>query len=324
MILASDIGGTKTNLGYFEVRESQLVSVVEATYGSTDYPGLEEIVVDFLGKHRVRPQRVCIGVAGPVKDGHCEGVNLPWVVDAKTLSARIGVSDVDVVNDLEATAYSLNALSPEDIVPLHAVAGELQGNAAVIAAGTGLGEAGLYWDGKHHWPFAGEGGHTDFGVRDAVEADLLEFLLQKYEHVSIERVLSGPGFVDLYDFFRHREPDAVRETIDVQHEDAAALISQAALDQRCPVCEKTLDRFVSIYGAEAGNLALTVLATGGVYVGGGIAPKIIEKLTQPAFLEAFFAKGRMRSFMQSIPVSVIMTNRAALIGAAEYARLQAC
>jgi glucokinase len=329
MILAGDVGGTKTNLGFFDVHDDQLVSIAEATYSSRDFTSLEGIALDFLQNQQQNPRCACLGVAGPVQNGRCHGVNMPWVVDAARLSGELGIERVRVINDLESTAYSLTALSGSDFVELNAGASDASGNAAVIAAGTGLGEAGMYWDGRRHWPFAGEGGHTDFGAYDDLGAELLRFLIERYGHVSWERVLSGSGLVDLYDFFSGREPGRAADAVakEIEHEkqgeqgDAAAVISRAALEKRCATCERALDRFVSIYGAEAGNLALTLKATGGVYVGGGIAPKIIDKLKEPLFLEAFVAKGRMRSFMKAIPVYVIMTNRAALIGAAEFARL---
>lgn len=323
MILAGDVGGTKTNLGLFEARGQRLVPGCQGTYASRDFPTLEGMIQQFLDTHRLTAEHACIGVAGPVQNGRCKGLNLPWIVDEGALAEQLKIPGIRVINDLEATAYSLEALSPEDLVPLNRGAADAAGNRAVIAAGTGLGEAGVYWDGKRHRPFAGEGGHCDFGARDALEAELLQFMLGRYEHVSTERVLSGSGLVDMYAFFRQREPALADPGVaeEIARGDAAASISRAGLEKRCPICEKALERFTIIYGAEAGNLALKMMATGGVYVGGGIAPKIIDKLKQTVFIEAFFAKGRMRYFMEAIPVFVIMTDRAALIGAAEFARI---
>jgi glucokinase len=324
MILAGDIGGTKTNVGLFEVRAGKSTAVEMDTFPSRQYPGLEAITEEFLKRHPASLEAACFGVAGPVQNGYCKGVNLPWSVDAAQLSQKLEMQQVDVINDLEATAYSLTALKPEDFVQLAAGADGAAGNRGVIAAGTGLGEAGLFWDGQRHHPFACEGGHSDFGVRDRLEAEILVFFLDRYEHVSVERVISGPGLVDLYDFFFQRDSSSASAEVAQQRAsgEAAAVISQAALEKRCPVCEQALDRFVILYGAEAGNLALKLLATGGIYFGGGIAPKIITKLQEPAFLEAFLAKGRMRYFMEAIPVHVIMTDLAALIGAAEFARVR--
>jgi glucokinase len=292
-------------------------------FPSREFAGLEAIGAEFLKRYPASIEAACFGVAGPVQDGYCKGVNLPWSVDAAQLARELAMQNVAVINDLEATAYSLTALREEHFVQLNSGADHSIGNLGVIAAGTGLGEAGLFWDGRRHHPFACEGGHGDFGVRDRLEAEILEFFLERYEHVSVERVVSGPGLVDLYDFFYQRDSSAAAVDIARQRAqgDAAAVISQAALEQCCPVCQQALEQFVILYGAEAGNLALKLLATGGIYVGGGIAPKIITKLREPAFLEAFVAKGRMRSFMEAIPLHVIMTDHAALIGAAEFARV---
>ena len=323
MILAGDIGGTKTNLAFFEWHGDKRQTVAEKTYSSGNYRSLEALVTDYLQAHRHPAECACFGVAGPVQEGRCKGVNLPWIVDAGTMASVLGISSSYVINDLESTAYSLGVLSEEDLVELNAGLPNAQGNRAVIAAGTGLGEAGLYWDGQRHHPFACEGGHCDFGARDAIEVDLLPFMMQRHDHVSWERLVSGPGLVDLYHFFRQREPERASPEVAarVNEKQAAAYISRAALQGTCPICELALDRFAMMYGAEAGNLALKLMATGGVYIGGGIAPKIIEKLKQPVFLEAFLGKGRMRYLMEQIPVRVIMTDRAALFGAAEYARL---
>lgn len=322
-ILAGDIGGTKTNVGLFQVTDGKLVCHVEATYGSRDYPNLEAIAADFLQRHQERPDAACFGIAGPIQDGECHGVNLPWSVDSRSLRQHLDVPKLDIINDLEATAYSLDVLSTEELLCLHPGDPQARGNRAVIAAGTGLGEAGLYYDGRCHHPFACEGGHSDYGVRNALEADLIQFLVQRFEHVSVERVLSGPGLVELYLFFRERgdHPSSPEVAAEVGRlgSDAAPVISRAAAENRCDTCRAALDQFVTVYGAEAGNLALKLNAIGGVYVGGGIAPKILPQLRQPAFLEAFVAKGRMRDFMNRIPVWLIQTDRAALIGAAAYA-----
>jgi len=324
VILAGDVGGTKTNVGFFAVERDRLISVAEETFPSDGFPSLEALTSEFLRKHGGTADRACFGVAGPVHRGRCKGVNLPWIVDAPSLSQALGIDRVHVINDLESTAYSLHVLGRRDVVTLRPGARGANGNAAVIAAGTGLGEGGLYWDGQRHHPFACEGGHCDFGPRDALEGELLAFLREKYDHVSCERVLSGAGLVDLYRFFctqvRKKAAPEVLAALDTDNGPAA--ISRAALENRCPVAVAALDRFALIYGAEAGNLALKLMATGGLFVGGGIAPKIINKLREPAFIETFLAKGRMRELlMVRIPVRVIMTNRAALLGAAQFARL---
>jgi glucokinase len=267
----------------------------------------------------------CFGVAGPVMRGRAEVTNLPWTVDAREAAAALRLGEVWLINDLEATAYGIAALPASDFVVLHAGAPGATGNAAVIAAGTGLGEAGLLWDGARHRPFACEGGHATFAPTDDVQVRLLQYLLKRYAHVSWERVLSGPGLLSIYEFFRDagagEEPTWLRESL--REGDPAAVISRAALEGRSPLCARALDLFVALYGAEAGNLALKVLATGGVFLAGGIALKILPKLQEPTFREAFVAKGRARALLEAIPVRVIVNDKAALLGTARYAALRA-
>ncbi len=321
MILAGDIGGTKTNLAFFEVQGRGLMPVAEGTFASREHASLDDIVRRFVSVHALPIDRAGFGVAGPVKHGRCEAVNLPWVVEARRLARELGLESVALLNDLEANAYGIAALAPEDFVVLNAGAPDAKGNAAVIAAGTGLGEAGLYWDGKQHRPFASEGGHADFAPRQALEADLLRYLLAQFEHVSYERVVSGPGLYNIYRFLRdtgrREEPLWLGEEMRVG--DPAAAITRAALAGTSPLCGQALDLFVSIYGAEAGNLALKVMATGGVFVGGGIAPKIIAKLRETIFTKAFTAKGRLRPLLEAVPVRVILNDKTALLGTARYA-----
>jgi glucokinase len=321
MILAGDVGGTKTRLGFFEVSGPQVRPVAEGSYHSRDYPGMTEILRDFLHAHRPRAALVCLGIAGPVRQGRVETPNLPWVVDANRLEAELHCGPVALLNDLEANAHGLRVLGPDDFAVLNPGAAGASGNQALISAGTGLGEAGLFWDGARHRPFASEGGHSDFAPRTPLERELDAHLARKFGHASYERVLSGPGLVNVYHFLRERggypeELPALMEGLGVS--DEAAAISMAALAGRSALCGEALDLFVSIYGAEAGNLALKVLATGGVFVGGGIAPKILPKLREPAFLEAFTAKGRMAELLWGMPVRVVLNDRAALLGAARH------
>ncbi len=257
--------------------------------------------------------------------------NLPWVVDAESLARelRLELGAVRLINDLEANAYGIAALESGDLVTLNAGAAGAAGNRAVISVGTGLGEAGLFWDGTSHRPFACEGGHADFAPRDGTETELLLYLRSKFrefDHVSYERVLSGPGLRQIYEFLRDtgrgEEPAWLRQALG-QAKDPTPVISNAGLEGRCESCAKALDLFVSFYGAEAGNLALKVMATGGVYVGGGIAPRILRKLQGPLFLAAFTAKGRMRPLMEAMPVHVITKETTALLGAA-CAAMAAC
>jgi len=326
MILAGDIGGTKTTLAFFTIEQERLKPIVESTFPSREHGSLREIARKFVSMNSLSIEYVCFGVAGPVKEGRCEATNLPWVVDAKILAAELGIEGVWLINDLEATAYGIKALEPKDFTVLNNGASEAKGNAAVIAAGTGLGEAGFYWDGKQHLPFACEGGHADFAPCNELEMELLSHLLKHFSHVSYERVLSGPGLFNIYSFLRDtgrfgREPDWLTEKIS-KGDDPSSAVSESALAGNCELCVKAIDIFVSIYGAEAGNLALKTLATAGVYIGGGIAPKIIKRLTDGNFMKAFISKGRMEHLMQAMPVAVILNDKTALLGAARYAALK--
>ncbi len=251
-------------------------------------------------------------------NNRCETTNLPWVVDAAGLGAAFGISSVTLLNDLEATAHYALDLTDKEYCTLNAGQPESEGNKAVIAAGTGLGEAILFWDGSRYKPSASEGGHSDFAPRNPLEMRLLEYMLNHFPRVSYERVLSGPGLFKIYQFLKEtgqgEEPSWLSERL--SREDSSAVISEAALTGKSELCVKALDMFVSLYGAEAGNLALKALATGGVYIGGGIAPKILDKLMDGTFMGAFIEKGRYSSLMNRIPVRVIINEKAALLGAA--------
>ena len=324
MILAGDIGGTNTRLAFFEVERDRLKQVALEVYPSNEHGGLKEIVSKFIAQHQFKVEAACFGVAGPIKDGTAQISNLPWLVDSKKLASLLGLDQVRLLNDLEANAHGIAALESKDFVTLNEGAQNPTGNEALISAGTGLGEAGLFWDGDQHQPFASEGGHADFAPRDELEVEMLSYMIESCGHVSFERFLSGPGLVNIYEFLVQRDgatqPDWLR---DEMANDASggkgAIISKTAVENRDDVCVQSLDMFVSIYASEAANLALKVLATGGIFIGGGIAPKIIEKLKEPAFLESFVAKGRMASLLQDIPVKVIMNDKTALLGAARVA-----
>jgi glucokinase len=325
MILAGDIGGTHTRLAFFDVRNGHFRLVSEGVFPSRGHRGLDEIVTQFVETEHQRPDSACFGVAGPVRNGRVEASNLAWIVDAKRLANELKVERAVLINDVEANAWGIGALAAEDVVSLNKVKGNPVGNQAVIAAGTGLGEAGMYWDGKQHHVFASEGGHTDFAPRNELEIELLRYLLARYTHVSYERIVSGPGLVNVFHFLRDtgrgQEPQWLREEMTTS--DPAAAISKAAIDGRCGLSEQALDLFLSIYGAEAGNLALKVMATGGVFLGGGIAPKLLPKLSGPGFMNSFLAKGRMQPLVESMPVKVIINDRAALLGAARYSVVMA-
>jgi glucokinase len=321
MILAGDIGGTHARLAFFDVSRGQFRPVAVSVYPSREYRGLDEIATAFVEDSKLHPDAACFGVAGPVRDGRVETPNLPWIVESDRLADELRIDNAMLINDLEANAWGIATLSANDVVVLNPLTPDAVGNQAVIAAGTGLGEAGMYWDGVQHHIFASEGGHADFAPRNEVEIELLQYLAARYGHVSYERVLSGPGLVNIFNFLRDtkRGTEPVWLTEEMRHDDPAVVISQAALEGRCVLCEQALDMFTSIYAAEAGNLALRVMATGGVYLGGGIAPKILSKLAGLLFMHSFVGKGRMQPLLESIPVKVIINDKTALMGAARCA-----
>jgi glucokinase len=325
MILAGDIGGTNTRLAFFDIKGSRLQRLVEQVYPSHDHRNLEEIVRAFVSTHPQPVEHACFGIAGPVRHGRCEATNLPWVVESRRLAQEVGLETVGLINDLEANAYGIATLEPQDFLVLNDGDPQAQGNIAVIAAGTGLGEAALFWDGQRHWPYACEGGHTGFAPSNALQVELLTYLMGQLDHVSWERVLCGPGLYTLYKFFRDtgrgEEPAWLTEAL--QQGDPVAAVSRAGLAGTCELCVQALDLFVSLYGIEAGDLALKVMATGGVFLGGGIAPRLVEKLKGPTFMQAFTAKGRMRSLLEAMPVRVILNDKTALQGSARHAALQA-
>jgi glucokinase len=325
MILAGDIGGTSARLACFDLVNGTLRAAAQHTYASADYPGLAPIAAEFAATTSLPVTTACFGVAGPVRGGRVHTSNLPWIIDAIDVGRALGLAQAHLINDLEANAYGIAALEPGDFRLIKPGAPDAAGNAAVVSPGTGLGEAGLYWDGTRHHPFACEGGHTDFGPRNDLEIDLLKYLLGRYERVSYERIVSGPGLLALYEFLRDtgrgRETPAVVAAMAT--EDPSSVISAFALRNECELCVQALDLFISLCGAETGNAALKFMTTGGVYIGGGIAPKIIDRLAGPLFVEAFTAKGRMRPLLEAMPVRVILNPMAALLGAARYAALQA-
>lgn len=321
MILAGDIGGTKSLLAFFAPGGDPRAALDERSLPSRDFPGLAAVLAEFLRKTSNRVERACFGVPGPVVAGRCETPNLPWVVETAELQRLLG-AEVLLINDLEATGYGIATLRPDEFVTLNERKANPVGNAALIAPGTGLGEAILFWDGRQHRPSASEGGHADFAPRNELEIDLLRHLLKTYDHVSYDQVISGRGLRQVYDFFRStgrfEEPTWLKQELE-SADDASAVISRAALEKRSELCVQALDLWVSVFGAEAGNLALKALATGGVYLGGGIAPKILPKLKQGGFLQAFWDKGRLGPLVAQMPVRVILNEKTALYGAAAFA-----
>jgi Glucokinase len=310
---------------FFTVEDGRLKLVLEKDYPSRIRKSLDEIVGEFVAHHRLAIERACFGIAGPVQHGRVETPNLPWMVDQETIARELRIESAWLINDLLANAYGIPALEEKDFAVLNAGAPNATGNAAVISAGTGLGEAGAYWDGKHYHPFACEGGHADFAPRNELEIDLLKYLLKEFGHASWERVVSGPGLHNLFDFLREtgRGEAPAWLIAEMKEKDPSAVISQAALEGKSELCVQALDLFISCFGAEASNLALKFLATGGVFVGGGIAPKIIQKLKGQTFIDAFTEKGRFKHLLEAIPVRVILNDKTALLGAARYAALQA-
>ncbi len=321
MILAGDIGGTKTNLAYFQMAEGRLRVVRDFSYPSQEFDSLEEVVEKFRTAFPAEIKAAAFGVAGPVVDGRTEATNLSWIVDSRNLAGMLNLEQVGLINDLQATAYGILQLGDEDMLVLNKGVPQRNATIGVIAVGTGLGESALVWDGKRYHAIASEGGHSDFAPRNETEIEVLRFLKRELHRVSYERVLSGPGLRNLYRFFRSGSGSAEPEwlTQAMANGDASAAISDAALNGKDIVCNQALDAFVSLYGAEAGNLALKFLTTGGFFVGGGIAPKILAKLRGGAFMKEFLDKGRYSPLLTNIPVSVVLNDKTALLGAAQYA-----
>jgi len=325
MILAGDIGGTNARLAYFQSQNGRFHSVAERVFPSREHSELGEIVKRFVDESGRHPQVACFGIAGPVRNGRVETSNLPWVIEQARLAEQIRVPTTLLINDLEAVAWGIGALSDADLVPLHQVTGLVAGNQAVIAPGTGLGEAGLFWDGNQHHVFACEGGHCDFAPQGELQIELLRFLHARFGHVSYERIVSGPGLVNCFEFLRESGigKESPELTAKLAKGDAAAVISRAALDGSCELARKALDLWISVYAAEAANLALKVMATGGLYLAGGISPKVLARLKGSLFMQAFLDKGRLRPLVESIPVQVVTNEKVGLFGAARCAAVRA-
>jgi len=347
MIVAGDIGGTKTHIALFDWRKDRVDPVRLESFHSADYTSLEDMLTEFLvpptppipidesaGKNddaELKPESrtkeplkidaACFGIAGPVIQNRCQTTNLPWVVDGATLATRFDIPKVKLLNDLEAMAHGILLLRPDEVEILNVGTPPLHNQAiALIAAGTGLGESILFWNGSRYQPMPSEGGHADFAPNNDNEIELLRHLRGHYVHVSYERVLSGPGLHAIYDYVRDskkNEPTWLAEQIKAG--DPAAVIAEAGLKGQADIAKLALDLFASIYGAEAGNLALKAMTLNGVYLGGGIAPKLLAKLKDGTFMKAFKNKGRYARFMGSIPVKVVMNQKTPLLGAASVA-----
>jgi len=318
MFLAGDIGGTKSRLALFSY-DNEFKVIKEERFQSENFTSLNAVIRKFLADQKGKIEAACFGLPGPVREGKCQTTNLPWIIVADELADDLQ-AEIILINDLVANAYGIERLSKEELFVLNEGIPNQAGNSALISAGTGLGQAGLFWDGKRHVPFACEGGHTDFGPKDELEVELLRYLQRKYGHVSYERVVSGPGLHNIYQFLvdTMREPRLHSiETLFLKG-DPGRVITEKAMNSEVRGCEMALDFFISLYGAEAGNLALKLFALNGIFLGGGMAPRILSKLKEGTFMRTFSDKGRFSSLMKTIPVKVIMNPRTALLGAEQY------
>ena len=323
MLLAGDLGGTKTNLAVFSHEDGAHHPLMEATFPSGNYSSLEDMVTEYLTQSNITVDKACFGVAGPVMNGRAEITNLSWFLAEDQLQDALQLSHVKLLNDLESIAYAIPALYSDDLSTLTEGMPIRGGAIGVIAPGTGLGEAFLVWDGTRYRAYPSEGGHSNFSPSNSLEIDLLRYLQDRFGHVSHERVCSGMGLPNIYEFFKtsgnYEVPPWLSEEIS-KADDPTPVIVNAALDEEKshPICVETLHIFVSILGAEASNLALKIMATGGIYLGGGIPPRIRTVLEHPRFLASFRNKGRMSEMMSRIPIHIVLNPKAALFGAASY------
>jgi glucokinase len=319
-VLVGDIGGTKTGLAVAETIGDKVRIDHERRYPSRDYASLDALLRHYCDDTGAGCDLAALAIAGPVQDGRSRTTNLPWEVDAGTIRRGLGLTAVRLLNDLEAVAWGVHALGADEVAVIHPGDPDGVGNACVVAAGTGLGEAGMFWDGQRHHPFATEGGHTDFAPTDEREFALYRFLQRTYGHVSWERVACGTGIGNLHAFLLEWRggacPAWLREEMDSG--DPSAAIARAAADARCPICAEAMELFARLYGREAGNMALKHLALGGIYLGGGVAPKNLDLLRAGGFVSAFLDKGRMTPLVERMPVRVILEQRTPLFGAARF------
>ncbi len=329
MILAGDVGGTKVHLELYNFEAGRLKPVRDRKYPAHEYASLDDIVNQFLGVNpgdRESITAACFGCPGPVRDGRLKLTNLPWTLDARLMQSTLSIQHIFLINDLEANGYGIPELAPEAVFTLHEGDPNAVGHRGLVSAGTGLGEALLIWDGKKHTPIPSEGGHCDFAARSDREIALLQYLRKTLNgRVSFERVVSGLGIKNIYAYLREVEKlDEPRWLADrLAAEDPNAVIGQCAEDGSSSICFETMRLFASAYGAEAGNIALKALAMGGVYLGGGIAPKVLKIMQNGTFTQAFLDKGRLSALLQSIPVRIILDDTCALLGAAAYAEARA-
>lgn len=323
LLLAGDVGGTKTNLAIFAMNfeTNHLELLRNKRYPSVEFESLNAIALKFLGAGDEKVHAACFGVPGVVRNNRATPTNLKWEISAPSLRADLGLEDVHLLNDLAANAYGIIELEDADLHTIQDGLKSASGNRCVVSPGTGLGEAGLFWDGKKHRVWACEGGHSDFAPRSEIEVELLDYLQGRFGHVSNERVISGQGIANIYAFLRDRGHGKQKASVaeEMKTTDPAKVITKHAEDQSCPMCMQAVEIFAHCLAMEAGNFALKAMATGGVYLGGGISAKLLWKFSSPAFRDAFVAKGRLEPLMESMPVKIILNDQAALLGAARYA-----
>ncbi len=321
MILAGDVGGTKVRVALFKEKKG-ITCIDEEKFASSKFPTLSALLKTFLShESRKNISAACFGIAGPIRNGVCKATNLPWEISAKVLEKDLNIPKVDLINDLEANAWGLRCLSSQEFATIN-VGQVIEGNQALISPGTGLGEAGIYWDGRTHHPFSSEGGHCDFSPVTEEQIDLLHYLRQQFRHVSFERLLSGPGLHSLYRFLidtkREKEESSIASLM--RQNAPQHVITEKGISGECQACVRACRLFASVLGSEAGNLALKVLAMGGIFIGGGIVPHILPFLKEDQFMKAFADKGRLSAILSKIPVKVVLNEKTALLGAAQFAR----
>lgn len=321
-VLAADVGGTKTELALFQMKKGKLISLKNERYPTSDHRSFVKAIHEFLKDQSAKIDCACLGVAGPVDGDKVHGVNFAWEIDAKKLEKDLKIKTVLLINDLQANAYGLSGLKNADF-EIIAKGEKNTGNAAVISAGTGLGEAGLFWNGNSYFPYATEGGHCNFGPADELDLELWKFIDKKFGHVSWERLVSGQGIMNIYAFLRmyrkKKEPKWL--TKELTADPSAKVISAAALQKKDALCEETLQLFLKYLATEASQLALKTKATGGIFIGGGIAPKILGLIDKKEFYKNFINVGRMEDLLKTIPIKIVLNDKTALMGAAYYAAM---
>ena len=317
VILAGDVGGTKTNLALFHFKKDTLKSIKQESFKTNDWSSFLELIASFQSNDLPAIDSICLGVAGPVIDGRVEGTNFSWELDEKEIARTLKVERVSIINDMEANAYGLSVLAKKDLVEIKNGAW-IRGNSAIISPGTGLGEVGLYWDGAYNHPFASEGGHCDFSQRTELDLKLWRFLHKKYGHVSWERIVSGPGIVNIYEFLledkKMTEPESLKKKL--KEGDSAAVISNCAKDEAYEICKEVMELFNIYLATEAAQMALKFKTLGGIFIGGGILPKIIDMVDKDLFLHHFLQSNRMNPLLEKMPVNVILNDEIPLFGAA--------